>query len=133
MTSETIAVLQECTDASDQDRITFPEVVMKLAAAGVERYHADLLRGERTYYLPSGKSHRLNAVQITEVPAAAFAATGVEAAIRAIQQQKIQYREFCDRIVRAGCVGYMVSLAGRRAIYYGRTGDNYVERFPDAA
>jgi uncharacterized protein YbcV (DUF1398 family) len=133
MTSETIAVLQECTDASDQDRITFPEVVMKLAAAGVERYHADLLRGERTYYLPSGESHRLNAVQITEVPAAAFAATGVEAAIRAIQQQKIQYREFCDRIVRAGCVGYMVSLAGRRAIYYGRTGDNYVERFPDAA
>jgi uncharacterized protein YbcV (DUF1398 family) len=133
MTSETIAVLQECTDASDQGRITFPEVVMKLAAAGVERYHADLLRGERTYYLPSGESHRLNAVQITEVPAAAFAATGVEAAIRAIQQQKIQYREFCDRIVRAGCVGYMVSLAGRRAIYYGRTGDNYVERFPDAA
>lgn len=89
MTSETIAVLQECTDASDQDRITFPEVVMKLAAAGVERYHADLLRGERTYYLPSGELHRLNAVQITEVPAAAFAATGVEAAIRAIQQQKI--------------------------------------------
>lgn len=133
MTSETIAVLQECTDASDQDRITFPEVVMKLAAAGVERYHADLLRGERTYYLPSGESHRLNAVQITEVSAGAFAATGVEAAIRAIQQQKIQYREFCDRIVRAGCVGYMVSLAGRRAIYYGRTGDNYVERFPDAA
>jgi uncharacterized protein YbcV (DUF1398 family) len=133
MTSETIAVLQECTDASDQERITFPEVVMKLAAAGVERYHADLLRGERTYYLPSGESHRLNAVQITEVPAAAFAAERVEAAIRAIQQQKIQYREFCDRIVRAGCVGYMVSLAGRRAVYYGRTGDNYVERFPNAA
>jgi uncharacterized protein YbcV (DUF1398 family) len=133
MTSETIAVLQECTDASDQERITFPEVVMKLAAAGVERYHADLLRGERTYYLPSGESHRLNAVQITEVPAAAFAAERVEAAIRAIQQQKIQYREFCDRIVRAGCVGYMVSLAGCRAVYYGRTGDNYVERFPNAA
>ena len=25
---------------------------------GVERYHADLLRAEKIYYLPSGESHR---------------------------------------------------------------------------
>ncbi len=40
-------IMQECTDASDQERIGFPEVVTKLMQAGVERYHADLLRAEK--------------------------------------------------------------------------------------
>jgi uncharacterized protein YbcV (DUF1398 family) len=128
-----IKVMQECTVASDQERITFPDVVMKLAQAGVERYHADLLRAEKVYYLPSGESHRVQADEVGATAATEFVAGDVAAAVRAIQQQKIQYREFCERIVQAGCVGYMVSLAGRRAVYYGRTGDSYVELFPNAA
>ena len=130
MQADVIEVMQECTDASDHERITFPEVVARLARAGVERYHADLLRAEKIYYLPSGESHRVQAGQIEATPAAAFTADGVAAAVRAIQQQQIKYREFCERIARAGCVGYLVSLAGRRAVYYGRTGDSYVEPFP---
>jgi uncharacterized protein YbcV (DUF1398 family) len=130
MQADVIEVMQECTDASDQERITFPEVVARLARAGVERYHADLLRAEKIYYLPSGESHRVQAGQIEATPAAAFTADGVAAAVRAIQQQQIKYSEFCERIARAGCVGYLVSLAGRRAVYYGRTGDSYVEPFP---
>lgn len=126
-------IMQECTEASDQERISFPDVVMKLMQAGVERYHADLLRAEKIYYLPSGESHRVPAADVRAVPAPAFTAEGVAAAVRAIQQQKIKYREFCDRIAQAGCVGYMVSIAGRRAVYYGRTGDSYVEPFPSAA
>ena len=133
MQATTIEIMQECTDASDQERIGFGEVVTKLMQAGVERYHADLLRAEKIYYLPSGESHRVPAAQVDATPAAAFAADSVAAAVRAIQQKKIQYREFCERIAQAGCVGYMVSLAGRRAVYYGRTGDSYVEPFPAAA
>jgi uncharacterized protein YbcV (DUF1398 family) len=133
MQANVISAMQECTDASDQDRTSFPEVVMKLMLAGDERYHADLLRAEKIYYLPSGESHRVPAAHVEATPAAAFAADGVAAAVRAIQQNKIQYREFCERIAQAGCVGYMVSLAGRRAVYYGRTGDSYVEPFPAAA
>jgi uncharacterized protein YbcV (DUF1398 family) len=133
MQATTIEIMQECTDASDQERIGFGEVVTKLMQAGVERYHADLLRAEKIYYLPSGESHRVAAAQVDATPAAAFAADSVAAAVREIQQKKIQYREFCERIAQAGCVGYMVSLAGRRAVYYGRTGDSYVEPFPAAA
>jgi hypothetical protein len=48
-----------------------------------------------------------------------FSAEGVEKALRAIQRGEIGYREFCERIAAAGCVGYIVSLAGRRALYYG--------------
>jgi uncharacterized protein YbcV (DUF1398 family) len=131
--ADVVKVMQECTEASDQERITFPEVVMKLMQAGVERYHADLLRADKIYYLPSGESYRVPAAPVQATPASAFAADGVAAAVRAIQQQKIQYREFCERIAQAGCVGYIVSMAGRRAVYYGRTGDSYVEPFPAAA
>lgn len=130
MREDVIKVVQECTDGSDQERVTFPDVVAKLAGAGVERYHADLLRAEKIYYLPSGESQRVQAAPIAAVPPAAFTADGVAAAVRAIQQQQIKYREFCERIAEAGCVGYFVSLAGRRAVYYGRTGDSYVEPFP---
>lgn len=128
-----IETMRECTEASDQERITFPEVVMKLMQAGVERYHVDLLRAEKIYYLPSGESHRETAADVNAVPPTAFTPEGVAAAVRAIQQQKIKYREFCERIAQAGCVGYMVSLAGKRAVYYGRTGESYVEPFPSAA
>lgn len=133
MQTDVITTVQECTDASDQERISFGEVVMKLMQAGVERYHADLLRAEKIYYLPSGESHRVEALPVEATPPQAFTADGVAAAVRAIQTRKIQYREFCERIAQAGCVGYMVSLAGRRAVYYGRTGDSYVEPFPAAA
>lgn len=133
MQADVISTMQECTHASDQERISFPEVVTKLTQAGVERYHADLLRAEKIYYLPSGESLRVEAAPVEARPAVSFAADGVAAAVRAIQQQKIQYREFCERIAQAGCVGYMVSLAGRRAVYYGRSGDSYVEPFPAAA
>ena len=83
--------------------------------------------------MPSGESHRTPAAPVDATPAAAFSADGVAAAVKAIQQQQIQYREFCRRIAQAGCVAYIVSLAGRRAVYYGRTGDSYVELFPKAA
>ena len=36
--------------------LTFPEIVGRLAAIGLERYHADYSRQEITYYLPNGDS-----------------------------------------------------------------------------
>jgi uncharacterized protein YbcV (DUF1398 family) len=60
-------------------------------------------------------------------PAPAFAAVGVEAAIRAIQTREITYQEFCTRIATAGCVGYLVFVTGRQAVYYGRDGSRHIE------
>jgi uncharacterized protein YbcV (DUF1398 family) len=125
-------VIVEATRASDEERVTFGEVVMKLMQAGVERYHADLLRGEKTYYLPGGQSEVIAGDPVSVAPAREFSAAGVEAAVRDIQAGKIQYRAFCARIAAAGCVGYHVSLVGQRAVYYGRTSDIHVEWFPGA-
>jgi uncharacterized protein YbcV (DUF1398 family) len=125
-------VMVEATRASDEERVTFGEVVMRLTQAGVERYHTDLLRGEKAYYLPNGESEVVAGDPVSIAPACEFSAAGVDAAVRAIQAGKIQYRTFCARIAEAGCVGYHVSLAGQRAVYYGRTGDCHVEWFPGA-
>jgi uncharacterized protein YbcV (DUF1398 family) len=125
-------ILLECTKASDEERVTFPEVVKKLIDAGVERYHADLLRSEKTYYLPNGESEVVPNDAIGIVPSQEFSAQGVDAAVRAIQAGKIQYKTFCERVATAGCVGYFVSIAGKRAVYYGRSGDSHVEWFPGA-
>ena len=122
----------DCTRASDEARMTFPEVVAKLVAAGVERYRADLLRAEKTYYLPDGASHVVAAKPLGAAPARDFSSDGVHDAVRAIQARQISYKEFCARIAAAGCVDYLVSLAGRRAVYFGRTGESYVEPFPAA-
>ncbi len=125
-------IVRECTRGSDEERLTFPEVVGKLMSAGVERYHADLVRAEKTYYLPDGQSEITPCEPVGATPAIAFNAVGVEAAVRASQARAIRYGEFCRRIVAAGCVGYFVTLAGRRAVYYGRTAETHVELFPTA-
>ncbi len=122
-------IVHEMTEASDEERITFTEVVKALMEAGVERYHADLICANKTYYMPDGR-YEVVACHAVEAPAQSFSAAGVEAAVRAIQAQKIQYREFCSAIAAAGCVGYFVTLVGRRAIYYGRNGDSHTEWFP---
>lgn len=132
MDARVMDVVRECTESSDQERVTFPQVVTKLMAAGIERYHADLVRAEKTYYLPDGDSLVVATRAVGGQPASAFSAAGVEAAVRAVQSGEIKYIEFCEHVMAAGCAGYFVSLAGRRAVYYGRSGDNHVELFPAA-
>jgi uncharacterized protein YbcV (DUF1398 family) len=124
------SVVIDCTRDSDTGASRFPEIVARLLAAGVERYHADLVRAEKTYYLPSGESEVVPDPALRVAPALAFSAAGVDAAVRASQAGAIDYREFCRRIAAAGCAGYFVSLSGRRALYYGRTGETHVEPFP---
>jgi uncharacterized protein YbcV (DUF1398 family) len=120
-------VVREMTRASEEERISFPDVMQALMQAGVERYHADLLAGTKTYYMPDGS------FEITPSRAlhagSDFTGDIVQEAVHAIQQGEIGYRAFCERIADAGCVGYFVSLAGKRAVYYGRTLAAHVEWF----
>lgn len=132
MDAGAVAVAEACTAGSDGEAMSFPEVVGALMAAGFERYHADLVRAEKAYYRPDGTSHLTPATPVDGGFGTAFDPAGVEAAVRAIQAKRIGYRRFCEDIATAGCVGYHVSLAGRRAVYYGRSGESSVEPFPPA-
>jgi uncharacterized protein YbcV (DUF1398 family) len=130
MNAQTLTIIEECTRASDEERLSFPEIIGMLMSVDVERYRTDLCRSEKTYYLPDGASHVTASDPLNNTVSMTFSAQGVESAVRASQAGQIKYREFCKRIAAAGCVDYVVSLAGRRAIYYGRNGDAHVEMFP---
>lgn len=130
MHSSTHAVLADCIAASIEERLTFPQIVGKLIAAGVERYHTDLIRGENTYYLATGATEVLATGKGPAAAAAEFSAANVESAVRAAQGGQIGYNEFCRRVLAAGCAGWQVSMLGKRVVYYGRTAETHVEVFP---
>jgi uncharacterized protein YbcV (DUF1398 family) len=130
MDAQVKEVVRACTRGSDAGSVSFGEVVAALIEAGVERYHADLVRSEKTYYLAGGASETVRNDPIDITPAQHFSAEGVDAAVRSVQTAKINYKTFCERVMAAGCVGYLVSMAGQRVVYYGRSGDSHVERFP---
>ena len=127
------AALGECVRMSGAGEIDFPEVVRRLSALEVERYHADYNRQEITLYLADGDSCVFPSHHEAMPVAADFSAAGVAAAVRQSQRGEHTYRDFVRKTMAAGCVGYFVQITGRRAIYFGRTGDNHVEHFPPAA
>jgi uncharacterized protein YbcV (DUF1398 family) len=133
MDEHTKSVMQACSHGSINGSMDFPEVVRALMAIGCEQYHADFRRKEKTYYMADGDSLVFPLDVAPEPVAQIFSPHGVVAALRAIQAGQISYVDFLRRIVDAGCVGYFVNLAGKRAIYLGRTGDSYVEYFPPPA
>jgi uncharacterized protein YbcV (DUF1398 family) len=127
---EQALIMQQCAQGSLTDSLAFPEVVARLAAIGVERYHADYSRSEITYYLPDGDSLVVETPHEPHPTAGEFSAAGVEAAVRQSQRGEHTYRDFVRKTMAAGCVGYFVQITGRRAIYFGRNGENHVELFP---
>jgi uncharacterized protein YbcV (DUF1398 family) len=126
------SVVEECSRGSEDETLTFPQQLGKLAAVGIEGYYADLRRGIKIYYLPDGESIEV-ATSKPDVPAAEkFDAARVEAAVRQSQAGTHTYKEFCRKVMAAGCSGYIVSLLGRRVVYFGRTAETHVEHFPPA-
>jgi uncharacterized protein YbcV (DUF1398 family) len=123
-------VMIEASRASDEGHQSFGEIVKQLSDAGIERYHQDFLRSERTYYLPDGDSEVVRNDTVGATPAQQFSPQGVETAVRATQAGRTKYKQFCRQAMEAGCVGYHVSIVGRRVVYYGRTGETHVEHFP---
>lgn len=132
MDPQQLQAIEGCHALSLAGEIQFPEVVGRLAAAGVERYHADYSRGEVTYYLISGESLVTPAEHGAESIGLAFDARAVAAAVGQSQRAEHTYRDFVQKTMAAGCVGYFVQLTGRRVIYFGRHGDCHVEHFPSA-
>ena len=123
-------VMVEATSLGEE-RVTFGEVVMKLMQRASSAITPIFCAARTPTTCPTVNPKSWRATCLYR-PRARFSAAGVDAAVRDIQAGKIQYRAFCARIAEAGCEGYHVSLAGRRAVYYGRTGDCHVEWFPGA-
>lgn len=133
MQQSTLDAIDHCARSSYAGTKSFGEVVTGLMQVGVESYFADYRTASTTYYLPSGESHCLTlAVPEVMVPGG-FDAAAVQAAIRGAQSGAVKYPEFMALSMAAGCVGYMVWMAGRHVSYFGRKGEVHVEAFPSQA
>lgn len=132
MNAELIQVVEHCLRASISGEMAFPQIIGRLAEAGVERYHTDYSRREVTYYFADGNSH-VAQMPIQVYPTSKkFSAADVEGAVRQSQRGEHGYVEFVRKSMAAGCVGYFVQIAGKRVIYFGRNGETHVELFPQS-
>ncbi len=123
---------QTCLNGAENNSMTFPQIVGMLMQAGIESYAIDFRRATATYYLPNGDSVVLPTHRDIVPIAETLNSVAVQAAIREAQQlvPGYTYAGFCAKVMAAGCVGYVVSFTGRRAVYFGRTAETHVEHFP---
>lgn len=133
MNGTTRQLIDECIAASHAGTGNFGEQIKLLAEHDVESYRVDFRERSAAYFVPSGESHRV-VIKAPEISIGQpFDAEAIIAAIRGSQQGTVKYPEFMERAMRAGCVGYVVWIAGRHVTYFGRRGETHVERFPTPA
>lgn len=126
-------IIERSASDSHAGAITFGAAVAALMQAGVESYHADYRRRCATYYLPSGATHQVPLQAPDVAIPLPFSADALQAAIRGAQRDEVRYPEFMRLSMLAGCVGYIVWIAGRHVTYFGHCGELHVEPFPSAA
>ncbi|HEY1096284.1 MAG TPA: DUF1398 family protein [Alphaproteobacteria bacterium] len=123
-------VAEQCMIASHEGTLNFPAILNRLAEAGFEGYLVDYRKGTTVYYLADGESVEIQNIKTPGLVAPEFRADIIEANVRKSQANAHSYREFCEHVKNAGCAGYLVTLLGKRVVYYGRTGETHVEMMP---
>jgi uncharacterized protein YbcV (DUF1398 family) len=130
MNQERILGVYAAVRASATGEIAFPQIIARLAELGVERYHADYTRLEKTFYFADGQSIVTNLPHGEQPIGQDFSAAAVESAVRQSQRNEHTYADFIRKTMAAGCVGYFVHITGRHALYFGRKGEMHLEPFP---
>ena len=125
-------IAQGCLDAAFAGTMDFPTIVGTLIAAEFEGYDVDYRRGTSTFFRADGATVQLEMQALAAPVAAMFNATDIERAVREAQTRApgYTYAGFNAKVQAAGCAGYMVSFLGKRVVYFGRTAETHVERFP---
>lgn len=132
MNGEQLKTAKDCANLSAVGKIHFGDLVARLMSAGIERYHADYVRMENTYYTPDGGSCVVPMEHDAASIGEKFSAAQVEAAVRQAQRGEIMYPQFTRQALAAGCVGYFVQITGKCVQYFGRNGEIHTEWFPGA-
>ncbi|MFZ0709834.1 MAG: DUF1398 family protein [Terrimicrobiaceae bacterium] len=127
-------IIVETARATLAGRMSFPEVVAKLLAAGVEYYTVDYVAMRKTFYNADG-GMVVTPISYEGLPPVArdFDAATLREVILDSQLRGQEYREFTSRAMTAGVQGYTAFLRGQRVTYWGRGGDQHTEWFPGTA
>lgn len=130
MDSTIIDSIKLVFSASQQGEIHFGQVIAALSAAGVESYLVDYRAKQTTYHLNDDEHLILSMSDAETQIAQNFDATVIKGAILGAQQGDILYPEFKHISMQAGCIGYIVWIAGCHVCYFGRKGEQHIEQFP---
>ncbi len=133
METQTKQIIEQCAKASNDGTAYFGDIVATLMGAGVESYFVDYRNHQTTYYTRSDETLTTDLPGTNYECAQMFDAAAVQAAIRGAQRGEVMYPEFKRLSQEAGCIGYIVWLAGEHVTYFGRRGETHVERFPAKA
>ena len=125
-------VIHQLAVATQQGKMTFPQVVQGLLEIGVESYLVDFAAKQKTHYLADGTTHTVAMILDPGPIASEFDNAGLVSAIRGAQADTVRYPEFVNRSTAAGVIGYWAFLTGKRVIYFGRKGEQHIEEFPRA-
>lgn len=123
-------ILHEVNTATEEGKMTFPQVVGKMLEAGIESYFVDFITGRKTCYAVNGETFTESMILKLDPVAEEFSADDLVAAIRGAQADTVRYPEFVKRSTAAGVAGYWAFLAGKQVMYFGRKGELHIERFP---
>ena len=130
MNPNTKEVIEKCARESHAGLLAFPEALGRLIEVGVESYFADYRNQSTTYYLPGNGAFTIPmAIPSIEIPSS-FNKEDVVSAIRGAQSDAVRYPEFIKLTMSAGCIGYIVWIAGKYVNYFGRQGEVHIEHFP---
>jgi uncharacterized protein YbcV (DUF1398 family) len=124
-------VAQAAFEGSAANTLTFPEGVKMIAAAGFNGYLVDYRSGTRTYHHSNGEVFTFQGDVYT--PVDAFDAGILRTAINEAQLSVpgYAYQGFSHKVTeRGGAAGYLVSIVGKRVLYFGVNGETYTEHFP---
>jgi len=132
MDAQQKTIAQKCLDGAYNNTLSFPEGVKLLMEAGFEGYQVDYRLNTRVHYLPSGETLLLTNPHDHGAVAAQFNQPEIAAAIKWAQLNPPDYNyvDFNRKVTVNGCAGYIVSILGRRVLYFGRTAEIHVEHFP---
>jgi uncharacterized protein YbcV (DUF1398 family) len=126
-------IIFEVSRATLAGTMSFPEVVGKLLATGVEYYHVDYVGLRKSFYSADGDVV-VTPINYEGLPpvASEFDGAALRANILDSQRNRQPYRDFTRRAMAGGVQGYFAFLRGKRVTYWGRAGDHHTEWFPGA-
>jgi uncharacterized protein YbcV (DUF1398 family) len=101
-------IIHELAMATQQGKMTFPQVVKGLLETGVESYLVDFAAKQKIHYLTDGTTHMVPMILEPGPIALEFKGAELVEAIRAAQADTVRYPEFVKRATAAGVIGYCV-------------------------
>ncbi len=109
----------------------FPVLAEVLRQAGVQMNRWSLPSCQSVFLMKEGSVVQQGTPLVTgvhEIPK--FDREALITALRTDQEGRSTFPEFLQAAWKAGVVGYDADFVGRKVIYYGATGESYLEEYP---